>query len=53
MAIGYRADPAKLPEPLKERDVTPRQRKPLTKFIFTGLWGNPSPLLQKLETDRV
>ena len=29
MAIGYKADPAKLPEALKERDLAPRQRKPL------------------------
>jgi nitroreductase len=50
MAIGYRADPASLSGELRERDVSPRQRKPLTKFVFTGQWGNPSPLLQKLET---
>jgi hypothetical protein len=47
MAIGYKADPADLPEALKERDQTPRQRKPLEKFVFTAHWGQPSPLLQK------
>ena len=47
MAIGYKADPADLPEALKQRDQTPRQRKPLEKFVFTGQWGQPSPLLQK------
>jgi nitroreductase len=30
MAIGYKAAPAILPEALKERDLTPRQRKRLT-----------------------
>lgn len=28
MAIGYKADPAKLTEALKARDLTPRQRRP-------------------------
>jgi len=47
MAIGYKADPAKLPEPLKERDLAPRQRKPLSEFVFTGHWRQPSPLVLK------
>ena len=44
LAIGYRADPAKLPAALRERDLAPRQRKPLSEFVFTGKWGQPSPL---------
>ena len=44
MAIGYIAEPAKLPDSLRERDLTPRQRKRLSKFVFTGQWGQPSPL---------
>jgi nitroreductase len=47
MAIGYKADPAKLPDALKERDLAPRQRKALSEFVFTGQWGNPSPLALK------
>ena len=47
MAIGYKADPAKLPDALKERDLAPRQRKPLSKFVFTGQWGQPSPFVLK------
>jgi nitroreductase len=47
MAIGYKADPAKLPDALKERDLARRQRKPLSEFVFTGQWGNPSPLALK------
>ncbi len=45
MAIGYEADPAKLPDALKERDLAPRRRKALTQFVFTGEWGQPSPLV--------
>jgi nitroreductase len=47
MAIGYKADPAKLPDALRERDLTPRQRKPSGKFVFTGKWGQSSPLVLK------
>jgi nitroreductase len=47
MAIGYKADPAKLPEALKERDLTPRQRKPLNEFVFTGQWKQTSPFVLK------
>ena len=50
MAIGYKADPARLPDVLKERDLTLRQRKPLNKFVFTGHWGQPSPLGLKRDT---
>jgi len=47
LAIGYKGDPARLPDALKERDRTPRQRKPLNQFVFNGKWGNPSPLVLK------
>jgi nitroreductase len=47
MTIGYKADPAKLPDALKERDLAPRQRKRLSEFVFTGQWGQPSPLVVK------
>jgi nitroreductase len=50
MAIGYKADPAKLPDALKERDLAPRQRKPLSEFVFTGRWEKPSPLVLKRDT---
>jgi nitroreductase len=45
LAIGYEGDPSKLPEALKERDLMPRQRKPLSQFVFTGKWGQPSKLV--------
>jgi nitroreductase len=50
MAVGYKADPAKLPDALKERDLAPRQRKPVSKFVFAGQWGQPSPLVLKPHT---
>lgn len=46
MAIGYRADPANLPEELQRRDTAPRQRKPLRQFVFSARWGNPSPVVE-------
>jgi nitroreductase len=47
MAIGYQGDPMILPDGLKERDLMPRQRKPLEQFVFGGKWGNPSSLVLK------
>ena len=50
MAIGYMGDPAKLPDVLRERESTPRQRKPLSELVFGAGWGNPSPLVQGGDT---
>ena len=47
MAIGYQGDPLTLPDDLKQRDLTPRQRKPLAQFVFSGKWGSPSPLVSQ------
>jgi len=47
IAIGYRGDPASLPDALRERECRPRQRKPLSQFVFSGKWGSPSPLVLK------
>jgi nitroreductase len=47
LAIGYRGDPMSLSDLLRERERTPRQRKPLHEFVFNGKWGNPSPLVLK------
>lgn len=46
LAIGYAADPQQLPEPLRERDLTSRSRKPLAEFVFGGGWGTASDLLK-------
>ncbi len=47
IAIGYWGDPMSLPDSLRQRDLTPRQRKPLSQFVFSGKWGNPSPFVLK------
>jgi nitroreductase len=45
-ALGYPGDPQSLPEELRQREIAPRQRKPLDSFVFTGQWGKSSPLLR-------
>jgi len=41
IAIGYAGDPDTLPEQLRPRDLSPRERKPLREFVFGNSWGNP------------
>jgi nitroreductase len=38
-AVGYEGDPATLPDQLREREVEPSQRKPLTEIAFHGTFG--------------
>jgi nitroreductase len=33
-ALGYLGDPDSLPEKLKERELAPRSRKPISEFVF-------------------
>lgn len=40
LAIGYAADPGTLPEKYRDRDLSPRSRKPLTAFVFGSEWGS-------------
>lgn len=47
IAIGYKGDPALLPDVLKERDLKSRPRKPQGEFVFSGKWGQSSPLVTK------
>jgi nitroreductase len=47
IALGYPGDPASLPDHLREKEVAPRERKPLNSFVFTGKWGNVSPVVKK------
>lgn len=41
LAIGYAAESNTLPDNLKQRDLQPRNRKPLEEFVFSGTWGVP------------
>jgi nitroreductase len=43
IALGYPGDPEGLPERLKQRELAPRERKPLPEFVFSELWGQASP----------
>jgi nitroreductase len=45
IAIGYPGEPHTLPDQLKQRELEPRQRKPLDSFVFTGKWGKVSPIV--------
>ncbi|MEH2114649.1 nitroreductase family protein [Nostoc sp.] len=45
VTVGYPGDPETLSEGLRERELAARVRKPLKEFVFTGQWGNSSPLL--------
>lgn len=42
IAIGYRDDPSTLSEGMREREMQPRERKPLSSFAFSGRWDSPA-----------
>jgi len=41
IAIGYAGSIEDLPEEVREREVAPRSRKPLTEIAFAGRWAAP------------
>ena len=45
LAVGYRAPSETLPQALRERDESPRQRKPISTFTYGSQWGQPSPIV--------
>jgi nitroreductase len=45
--IGYLGDAQSLPDPLRERELAPRARKPLSEFVMSGSWGHPATFLGK------
>jgi hypothetical protein len=47
LAIGYPGDPESLPQTLKDREVAPRTRKPISEFVMSGQWGHTAPFLSK------
>lgn len=44
LAIGYPGDPERLPEALRQRDLTPRTRRPLAESVFGERWGEAAGL---------
>ncbi|QQS53520.1 MAG: nitroreductase family protein [Candidatus Competibacteraceae bacterium] len=40
IAVGHPAPADSLPDPLRERELAPRTRKPLDRIAFAGRWGH-------------
>ncbi len=40
-AIGYLGNTDDLSERLRQRELQPRERRPLEELVFTGSWENP------------
>jgi nitroreductase len=45
IALGYLGDPQILTEKYLQRELSPRTRKTLDNFVFSGSWNQPSPLI--------
>lgn len=45
--IGYPGELESLPEALRQRELAPRERKPLESFVMGGHWGKPANFLKK------
>lgn len=46
IALGYPGDPEALPAEQRERELSPRARKPLDEIVFRGRFGQPTPLVR-------
>ena len=46
IALGYLGDPQTLSEKLRQRELSPRTRKPLEAFVFSSRWNQPLPLVR-------
>jgi nitroreductase len=46
IALGYLGDPGVLPADMQAMESAPMVRKPLSQFVFTGRWGEASPVVQ-------
>ncbi|HKV04060.1 MAG TPA: nitroreductase family protein [Candidatus Acidoferrales bacterium] len=48
IALGYPGDPMTLPDGrLRDQETGTRQRKPASDFVFSGKWGQVSPIVHK------
>jgi nitroreductase len=45
IAVGYPGDPESLSERLRERELAPRVRKPVSEFVMSGTWGHTAPFV--------
>jgi nitroreductase len=46
IAVGYLGDIENASEKLKQRDQTPRQRRPIESIVFSGQWGVPADFIE-------
>jgi nitroreductase len=46
IAIGYPGDPQTLPDALRERELAPRERRPLAEVVFTTRFGEPAAFVR-------
>jgi nitroreductase len=46
IGAGYIGNPDMLPEKLKQRELQPRMRKELREIVFSGKFGNASPIIE-------
>jgi nitroreductase len=46
-AVGHPGDPNGLPDKLRERELAPRSRKPISEFVMSGEWGHPAKFLSE------
>jgi nitroreductase len=42
LAVGYAGNPEQLPLTLQKEEEGPRNRKPLSEFVFVSQWGRPA-----------
>ncbi len=49
IAIGYPGELNTLSDRLQQREIAPRQRKPLEEFVFSGTWGHPAQVIASSE----
>jgi len=43
LAIGFPGNPETLPQTMKDRELAPRTRKPISEFVMSGSWGHTAP----------
>jgi nitroreductase len=41
ISVGHPGDLASLPDRLRERELQPRSRRPISEWTFSGQWGTP------------
>jgi nitroreductase len=47
IAVGYPGDPAILDDKLRQRELAPRERKPVNEIVSAGRWNAPPAWLAR------